>query len=116
MFNISIPRGDYRPIKLKVKNKDDTDIDFEIDEIYITFKQNYHTKDVLFQKRLTNGDITKGEDGYYHFEILPEDTEKLDYDTYYFDIEICNKNPKIKQTSLGQLEITEETTHIENEV
>ena len=116
MFNISIPRGDYRAIKFKIKNEDDTDIDFDIDEIYITFKENHYTKEILFQKKLSTKDIVKEDDGYYHFAIKPEDTEKLNYDEYYFDIGICNENPKIKQTVLGKLKITEEVTHKENEV
>lgn len=115
-MTISMPRGDYRPIKFKIKNRDSTDFDIDVDEIYITFKSNYVTKEILFQKRLSNKDIVKKEDGFYHFGILPEDTESLRYDEYYFDIEIYNKNPLIKQTTLGKLIITQEVTHVENEV
>lgn len=115
-MTITMPRGDYRPIKFKIKNKDKTDFNLDIDEIYVTFKEGYYTKNILFQKRLSSKDIIKDKDGYYHFGILPEDTEKLDYGEYYFDIEICNQKPKIKQTQLGKLVITQEITHKENEV
>lgn len=113
---ITMPRGDYKQIKFKMKNKDGTDFNINVDEIYITFKNSYYTKEALFQKRLSKKEIIKKEDGYYHFEILPEDTEKLGYGEYYFDIQMCNETPKIKQTKLGKLIITQEVTHKENEV
>ena len=71
---------------------------------------------MLFQKRLSDGDIIKKEDGYYHFAIMPSDTDGLLFGKYFFDIEIYNKNPLIKQTIKGNLVLTEEVTHIENEV
>ena len=113
---ITMPRGDYRPVKFKVKNKDGTDLQIQLEEIYITFKKNNYTKEMLFQKKLSTGDITKKEDGYYHFGINPKDTENLSYGEYAFDIEIFNQDPLIKQTKVGKLSLTEETTHIENEV
>lgn len=115
-MTISIPRGDYRAFKFKIKNKDETECNINFKEIYITFKRSCYIRDILFQKRLSKKEITETEDGYYHFEILPEDTEKLEYGTYFFDIEICNDEPKVKQTTLGKLELTKEITHVENEV
>lgn len=50
------------------------------------------------------------------FGIMPEDTEKLAYTDYVFDIEICNREPLLKQTILGTLKLTNEVTHVENEV
>lgn len=70
----------------------------------------------MFQKRLSNEDIVKKEDGYYHFAIMPSDTDGLLYGEYVFDIEIYNKEPFIKQTILGTLKLTNEVTHAENEV
>jgi len=115
-MRITMPRGDSRPMKFKIKNKDGTECDIGFNEIYITFKESYHSKEALFQKRLTNKDITKDEDGYYHFTILPEDTENLRYTRYYFDIEVHNRQPLIKQTTIGILELTQEVTFTENEV
>ena len=115
-MTIEMPKGDYRPIKFKIKNKDGSDFNIDIQEIFITFKENYLIKDMLFQKRLSNGDIIKKEDGYYHFGIMPEDTQNLNCKDYVFDIEIYNKEPLIKQTILGVLKLTSEVTHIENEV
>ena len=113
---ISMPRGDYRNFKFKPRNKDGTDADVNFDEIYITFKISRNITEMLFQKRLSNGDITTDEEGYYHFSILPEDTEELSFKTYYFDIELYKEEPLLKQTIVGKLELTDEITHKENEV
>lgn len=111
-ISINMPRGDYRPITINIKNLSVT----ELDEIYITCKKNSKVKDFLFQKKLSNGTITKDEEGYYHFGIMPEDTEELNYGDYYFDIEVYNENPLIKQTIVGTLKLTDEITFAENEV
>ena len=115
---IEMHRGDYKPLKFPVTNSNGKQLDLDFDEIYITFKRNNRIKEeVLFQKRLSTGEITKDENGYYHFAIMPEDTENLSYyDKYCFDIEVYKENPLIKQTRLGVLNLTEETTHKENEV
>ena len=115
-MKIEMPKGDYRPVKFKIKNKDGSDFNIDVSEIFITFKRSFSTKDMLFQKRLSNNDITKKEDGYYHFGIMPEDTQDLAVGKYVFDIEIYNEEPLIKQTILGDLCLTSEVTHVENEV
>lgn len=113
---IEMPRGDYRPLYFPLKNKDGTVSDLNVDEIYITFKKDTsNSSRVLFQKRLSDGDITKDENG-YHFAIMPEDTEDLAYKEYVFDIEIYNETPLIKQTTVGKLKLTGEVTHKKDEV
>lgn len=114
-MQITMPRGDYIKRKFIVKDKSGNIVDIDFDEIYITFKRRTDSKEALFQKRLTTGQITKDEDGYYHFGILPEDTDDLDYSKYYFDIELYNKKPLIKRTILGELTLTAEVTHAYNE-
>lgn len=115
-MRITMPRGDCKPIRFEVKNKDGTECDIVFDEIYVTFKTDTQTSEMAFQKRLSNGDITKDKDGYYYFTILPEDTDGLDYSEYSFDIQLYKEKPLIKQTILGTLELTEEVTFAENEV
>ena len=115
-MKIEMPRGDYRPVKFKIKNRDGTDFLLDVDEIFFTCKEGTYTKGFLFQKRLSRNEIKRTEDGYYHFEILPENTDNLTYQDYYFDIEIYNKAPLIKQTKTGTLTLTKEITHVENEV
>lgn len=112
---IEMPRGDYRPFCFLLKNKDGTELNLDVDEIYITFKKDtFNLSKILFQKTLSNGDIVKDANG-YHFAIMPEDTEELQYKEYVFDIEICNENPFIKQTIVGKLKLTDEVTHKKDE-
>lgn len=114
-MQIKMPRGDYRKVKFQIKDKSGELANIDFKEIYITFKESTSTKEMLFQKRLSKGDIVKNDDGYYHFGIMPEETDSLDYGTYYFDIQIENDDPLIKQTVTGQLIITDEVTHATNE-
>ena len=112
MLKIEMVRGDYQKVKFKIK---DGNL-LEFDEIYITFKKNCYTSKMIFQKRLSSSEIVKDEEGNYHFEILPSETEKLDYGEYAFDIELCKEsNPKIKKTFIGKLEIMKEVTFACNE-
>lgn len=110
-IKIDMPRGDYRPYRFKIPN---LKID-SLDEIYMTFKKNSKTKDFFFQKRLSRGEITKDEEGFYHFAIMPEDTDNLGYGEYFFDIEVYNEDPLIKQTTTGVLKLTDEATFSSNE-
>lgn len=52
-MEIIMPRGDYRPVKFKVSNKNETDFELKFDEIYFTVKTNAYTKTMLFQKKLS---------------------------------------------------------------
>ena len=113
-MKIKMPRGDYRPVKFKINN-----LKIEpgsLDEIYITCKKNTKLTEYLFQKRLSRGEITLDEENVFHFGIMPEDTEELEYKEYAIDIEIYNENPLIKQTIVGTLDLTNEVTFAENEV
>lgn len=115
---MEITRGDNKPFKFKRTRKSDKSVITELPKkMYITFKENSKTKVALFQKKLSDKSIIYSEeDNYYRFEILPEDTENLEYTTCYFDIEIITKDDKTRTISKGYLEITEEYTHKENEV
>jgi hypothetical protein len=114
MINIEIRRGDYYINSISLTNKNEN-LDFEIDEIYMTCKRNPYTEEILFQKKLSTGEIQKADDGKYSFSILPEDTEKLEYGDYGFDFEIVNENPKIKKTFVGNLKLLDEYTFKVNE-
>lgn len=109
---IQMPRGDIRNVKFCVRAGNDLVTDFT--EIYFTVKDNFRRENVKFQKKLSDGDITLGEDNYYHFVIQPEDTNGEDFGTYVFDIEVV-KNDEIKQTTIGTFKITEEATYASNE-
>ena len=115
MLKIEMIRGDYKKVKFKLEPKEKTDL-IKFDDIYITCKKNHYTEEFIFQKRLSRNEITKDEEGNYHFEILPEDTEKVTYSTYVFDIELYKEsNPRIKQSFLGELIVEKEVTFVCNE-
>ena len=115
MLRIVMPRGDIRDVRFTVYDSTGrvvSDIDF--DEIYVTVKAKPDKPDFLFQKKLTDGSITKEDTGIYQFSIRPEDTNDLGFGSYPFDIELLYENV-IKQTTLGSLEITPEVTFASNE-
>lgn len=111
-ISISMPRGDIRKVKFAAKAGGELKTDFT--EIYFTVKDNFRKDNFKFQKKLSTGEISLGEDNYYHFEIQPEDTDSEDYGTYVFDIEVV-KDDEIKQTTTGTFVITEEATYASNE-
>lgn len=102
-----MPRGDLRKVKFQI-----TDASGEVytsaTEIYFSVKQSTKSKQLLFQKKLSDGSIAIGQDNYYHFIIEPEDTNGFQYNEYAFDIEVVG--PELKQTTVGQLVITDEVT------
>jgi hypothetical protein len=65
------------------------------------------------QKRLSRNEIVLDSEGYFHFQISPEDTDNLDYGNYKFDIEVVGEG--IKQTFLGELILKDEVTFASNE-
>lgn len=109
--SITMPRGDIRKVKFRIKSGDI--IRTDATEIYISFKASTKTKQCLVQKKLSDGTITLGEDEYYHFTIEPEDTNDLAYGTYPFDFEIVGAG--FKQTTVGRLVLTDEVTFAVNE-
>lgn len=112
MLQISLPRGDIRNIRFKVSNGETAYTDFT--EIYFTVKSATTNRNVLFQKKLSDGSITLDGEGYYNLTIESGDTEELDYKKYVFDIEVV-KGDVIKQTTLGELDVTPEVTFAVNE-
>ncbi len=112
-MTISMPRGDIRPIQFTVFNSNGEISNIDFDEIYFTVKRSFRDRSALFQKRLSDGTIEKNENG-YRFVIRPEDTDRLDVDRYVFDIELV-LDDDIKQTTVGELILTDEVTFASNE-
>lgn len=110
-LNITMPRGDIRNIKFCVRDGEQPKTDFT--EIYFTVKKTAQMTDVLFQKKLSDGTIIPAGDGYFRLTIEAADTEELSYGTYRFDIEVVGDG--IKQTTVGQLKLTDEVTFASNE-
>ena len=85
-------------------------------QLYFTLKSNPNSKKVLVQKTINNG-IELGEDGYYHITLEPNDTSKLNYGGYVYDIEFKKFNPKVFVRTLleGTITLTDEVTWEEDE-
>ena len=84
------------------------------DSVYFTVKKNYITESVILQKKISDMSFDD-ETGKYSFTINPADTDGLNYGKYVYDIEVIVGNYK-KTIARGELEITEEVTHVGNEV
>ncbi len=113
-MKITLPRGDIRQITFMVESADGIPYDGEITEIYFTVKRYYSEKAAILQKKLSTGEIISDGDGQYHFTLYPEDTDNLQFTKYAFDIEIVGGST-LKQTFVGELELTMEVTHAGNE-
>lgn len=101
-------RGDTFAFRFKILSKDNQVIPEEdIKELYITFKKNANLEQILFQKKLSEVTFT---DEYYHVIFKPEDTEKLPYGDYVFDIEVTTNN-EVRKTKVCEIKLTEEVTH-----
>ena len=111
MFKITMPRGDMRSVSFSVAMEGSPTVDF--DEIYFTVKKNTKTDDIIFQKKLSDNTIIL-DNNKFIFTIEPEDTDGQKYGTYACDIELV-KTGAIKQTSIGELILTEEVTFASNE-
>lgn len=113
IVNLSQTRGDSKAYQFQRTNKaDGSVITREPDTIYLTVKKNYDTEDFLFQK--TKADFTIDEDGTYHFEIKPEDTENLRYGKYVYDIQVTTDG-KVTTLVKGAFGIEKESTWAVNE-
>lgn len=110
MQNIfSMVRGDTQSFELEITENNES---VTVDSIYFTVKNDTHTDEVLFQKKLNDG-ITLTND-VYNITIDPSDTDSLDYGRYAYDIEII-KNSIKKTIAVGVLDIKEEVTFVINE-
>lgn len=113
---MDITRGDTFDIKFQRKNKNKEVIKEQPDKMYFTVKQDDNTVDTVFQKTLGDGSISfDSETYYYNLTIEPEDTNDLDYGTYYYDIEVII-GTKVKTIAKGTINITSEITFSVNEV
>lgn len=108
-LNLKFARGDQFPVKFKVKNASEEYLDTNtITEVIVTCRKYPDLEsEMLFQKKLTNGFVEYKED-YFEFFILEEDTNKLDYGTYGYDIKIVTESET--RTFVGHIEVADEYT------
>lgn len=109
-MDFSIKKGETFARKSKIiilGSEENITID-DIKSIFITLReQPYENYPIIIQKN--KDDIQLDEEGYLHFEFSAEETEKLKYGKYYFDISITLKNG-FRKIKFYELEITQKTT------
>lgn len=115
MNEIKIVRGDTKTIILNIYDKEDREIIVgESGQIYFTVKRDGSVKEPIIQKYIGNG-IEYIENKGYVIRINPEDTNKLSYGKYKYDIEYKNGNYVITPI-IDTFTIENEITFAINEV
>ncbi len=113
-MDIEFIRGDTKPLKFQVKDSKGNLLKMDSnDELIFTIKKNYNTKNVILQKKLSDGSIYY-KSGYYFITLAHEDTANLKYGTYVYDIQLMS-DEIVSTLVLGTISLTQEVTHIENE-
>ena len=114
-MDFNLTRGDTHAFKFQRKSQDGAVLSDTPANIWFTVKASANSSIVIIQKRLSNGSIIH--DGeYYHFTLLPADTDMLEIGhTYRYDIEVKTA-AGIRTIAKGCLAITEEVTHAADEV
>jgi len=112
-MKISFPRGDLFCFPFGVYI-DGAATATAMDKVWFTVKKHFRDKEIIFQKTLAGGGITGDGNGAYTIRIEPEDTDGMEFGLYDFDIQV-EKDTTIKQTFMGQMELTPEVTHAADE-
>lgn len=111
---ISLNRGTSLRLKAQRLDTNGSPILTEAEEIYFTVKKRWTDTDPVFQKSLD--DMTFDEEGYYHFEIMPTDTENMAYGQYVWDFTpVENNNTYRSKPAKGYLVVGNSAGWIINE-
>ena len=110
---MKITRGDTAGYNFQRKDAEGNVITTTPDALYFTVKAKWTDEKALIQK--TINDMTKDEDGTWHFVIQSDETDGLPYGNYVYDIEVIDDDA-VQTISKGMLTITEEATWQVNEV
>ena len=111
MEHITMPRGDLRNVHFTVHDANDAEVSKGFTQITFTVKENTSSRKVIIQKKLTDGTITK-DGNVYSFSIMPEDTDYIDFGTYYYDIESASKAKKEYATLNSKIDKHESSSDI----
>lgn len=87
---LSLNRGTSIKYKAQRKDVEGQPILVKAEEVYFTVKKRWTDSEPLLQKDLSNMDFDS--EGYYHFEIEPEDTENLPYGRYVWDFTVVDSS------------------------
>lgn len=113
-MKISMPRGDIKWIHFRINKPDGTGTNLEFSNIYFTVKRKAFDRMFLFQKSYKRGEIYKLGPSDYQLKIDAQDTNKLTFGNYKFDIQLSYRD-LLKETCVGDFVILEEVTHAINE-
>ena len=113
-MRIAMPRGDIHYERFLVNDPNGTGTDIDFDNVYFTVKKTSKDRLFYFQKSLKKGTVEKIALGDYQIKIEPEDTAKMNYGRYVFDVQLEYKNI-IKETFTGTFDLLDEVTYPENE-
>ena len=92
-MKIAFTRGDTAKFSFQRKDVDGAVITTPASEIYFTVKENSKNLTPVLQK--TMEDMTFDDDGTYHFELEPADTNGLSFcKKYWYDIEVIDVDVK----------------------
>lgn len=81
---LSLNRGTTAKYKFQRLDYNGDPILTRAEELYFVVKKRWTDSDAVITKDLS--DMTFDEEGYYHFTINPEDTEKMAYGRYVWDV------------------------------
>lgn len=108
MDMITMPRGDLRGVNFNIYDASGAEVSKAFTQITFTVKPSVNSREIVFQKKLTDGTITRNGNT-YSLSIKPEDTDYIAYGSYYYDVELI-RGDALHQTFVGKLIITEEVT------
>ena len=112
-FDFEFPRGDTCPLSFDITDNEGNPLDLTSTEIYFTLKNNYNTSTALLQKKKSTGGITVDENK-CSLVLTHDDTAEMSYGKYVYDIQI-KSSTYVKTLALGQITLTNESTHKANE-
>ena len=110
-MNLNVVRGEQYPIIMDLLDNDGNKIEqSEISEITMTCRKlPEETSEILFQKKLSNDEITyDSEEQAFVIELLEEDTKDLEYGSYGYDIKV--ESGDVIEKFVGSLIVKEEYT------
>ena len=113
-MRIALPRGDIRYERFLINDPNGTGTDIDFDDVYFTVKKSAKDRLYFFQKSLKAGTIEKLALGDYQLKINPEDTAKMSFGKYVFDVQVSYGNV-LKESWKGDFDLLEEVTYPENE-
>ena len=108
-FDLEFPRGNTFEFSFDLLDEENKKIT-RLDEIYFTIKKNYKDTDYLLQKRLSRKDGLSFFDSEVTVLLKYEDTIKLDFSRYTYDVAI-KVDDLFKTVLIGNVELTKNVTH-----